>query len=132
MLLSIIGQQNFLMYNFTLPSVIVNFFVILIFDFLSRNVRSFSDRTYDFSSAYNFNVKMINRYINLPFVRSAIYGLTKIILKLVYNNLVLYIKAIIRKWCFYIKIPLLQLRSRGMKQINLPNLIQLFTNFFIR
>lgn len=65
---SIIGQQNFLMYNFTFSAVIVNFFVVLIFDFFTRNVCSLCDRACVFPAAYDFDVEMINCYINLPFV----------------------------------------------------------------
>ena len=106
---SIIGQKNFFMYNFTLFTVIVNNLVVLIFDFFARNVCRLCDRTCAFSSTYDFDVKMINRYINLPFDRSAIYGFMKIIFKSLRKSLVFSIKIIILKCYFYIKITLLQL-----------------------
>ena len=50
------------MYNFTLFTVIVGNSVVLIFNFLSRNVCGFCDRTCTFPSAYDFDVEMINCY----------------------------------------------------------------------
>lgn len=83
---SIIGQQDFLMYDFTLSAVIVSNSVILIFYFFTRNVCSLCYRACAFSSAYDFDVKMINGYMNISFYNSVyiffkIYNRLKIGLK---------------------------------------------------
>lgn len=74
---SVVWQQNFFMYNFTLSLVIVGNAVILIFDFLSRNVCGFCYCACAFSSAYDFGVKMINRYMNISF-HNSVYTFLKI------------------------------------------------------
>ena len=57
---SIIWQENFLMDDFVLPAIIVSYSVILIFDFFTRYVCSFSNCTCAFASAYHLDIKMIN------------------------------------------------------------------------
>lgn len=57
---SIRREQDFLMYNFFLLSVIVGNTVIAVFNFLARNVCRLCNRTCIFTAAYNLYIKMIN------------------------------------------------------------------------